>query len=390
MTKTRYDVIVVGAGPAGSVCAWKAAEAGLSVLLLEKDREIGVPVRCGEGSSLEALKQFLPIDDRWISQRIRQLLMVAPDGTKVPIDSDELGCVLDRRLFDSELARQAGEAGAEIRTRAYVCGLEISNGRVSGVRVIHHGKQSAISCRLVIGADGVESRIGRMAGIRTFVPPRDIDTCYQMTLTNIEVDSECCEMHFGNQIAPGGYGWVFPKGKQKANVGLGISGDNGHTGSAHSYLERFIEKRFKRYTIINEVAGGVPCCQTLNQITAPGLMLVGDAARQVNPLTGGGILPGMIAGRIAGEVAANAIRQDDVSLDGLAEYPRRWDKEMGKDHRRLYRIKKAVFKLSDRSLNRTAYSMVNLPSAKRDFVTLFKTALAKNPQLWIDVIRVFT
>jgi digeranylgeranylglycerophospholipid reductase len=197
-------------------------------------------------------------------------------------------------------------------------------------------------------------------------------------------------MHFGNQIAPGGYGWVFPKGKQKANVGLGISGDNGHTGSAHSYLERFIEKRFKRYTIINEVAGGVPCCQTLNQITAPGLMLVGDAARQVNPLTGGGILPGMIAGRIAGEVAANAIRQDDVSLDGLAEYPRRWDKEMGKDHRRLYRIKKAVFKLSDRSLNRTAYSMVNLPSAKRDFVTLFKTALAKNPQLWIDVIRVFT
>ena len=390
MRKSRYDLIVVGAGPAGSVCAWTAAKAGMSVLLLEKDREIGMPVRCGEGSSYEGLKDFLPIDNRWISQRIGGLLMVAPDGTKVPIDTDELGCVLDRRLFDSELARRAGEAGAEVRTRAYVHGLIMSNGAVSGVQVNRQGEEITLEARMVIGADGVESRIGRMAGIRTFVRPVDMDTCYQMTLANIDIDANSCEMHFGNKLAPGGYGWVFPKGDGIANVGLGISGDNGASGSARSYLLHFIDNRFDQYTVINEVAGGVPCLPTLKQITAPGLMLVGDAARQVNPLTGGGILSGMVAGRIAGEVAAKAVRKGDISIATLAEYPKRWDSEMGKSHQRLYRLKKAVFKLSDQSLNRTAHSMMKLPSASRDLVSLFKTALVKNPKLWIDIVKAFT
>ena len=89
MIQQRYDVIVVGAGPAGSMCAWKAAEAGMSVLLLEKDREIGIPVRCGEGTSLRELTRFLPIDERWVSQRTRYLKMVAPDGTKVLINTDD-------------------------------------------------------------------------------------------------------------------------------------------------------------------------------------------------------------------------------------------------------------------------------------------------------------
>jgi len=382
-------MVVVGAGPAGSVCAWTAAKAGISVLLLEKDREIGIPVRCGEGSSVEGLKEFLPIEDRWISQRISRLVMVSPDGTKVPISTDELGCVLDRRVFDVELARRAGEAGAEIHTRAYVYGLVFSDGAVSGVRVNCQGNNQTIEARLVVGADGVESRIGRMAGIRTFVRPVDIDSCYQMTLANIEIDAQCCEMFFGNDIGPGGYAWVFPKGEKIANVGLGISGDNGASGCARMYLQRFIDRHFERYTVLNEVAGGVPCVPTLKQITSPGLMLVGDAARQVNPLTGGGILPGMKAGKIAGEVAAVAIKRGNVTVDGLVEYPRRWDEEMGKSHHRLYRIKKAVFKLSDASLNRTAHAMMRLPSADRDLVSLFKTALVKNPKLWIDVVKVF-
>lgn len=390
MMKERYDLIVVGAGPAGSVCAWKAAEAGLSVLLLEKDREIGMPVRCGEGSSLKGLKEFLPVDERWISQRINHLLMVAPDGTKVPINTDELGCVLNRRLFDRELARRAGEAGAEVRTRAYVFDLVMSKGVITGVEAIHQGEKRIFESRLVVGADGVESRIGRMAGIRTFVSPRDIDTCYQMTLANIDIDAHSCEMHFGNKTAPGGYAWIFPKGERVANVGLGISGDNGATGSARSYLQRFVDSHFERYTILNEVAGGVPCVPTLRQITAPGMMLIGDAARQVNPLTGGGILSAMVAGKIAAEVAADAIHRGDVSQERLAAYPRHWDEEVGKAHRRLYRIKKAVFRLNDRSLNRTAHSMMDLPVKNRDFVTLFKTALVKNPSLWIDVVKVFT
>ncbi len=390
MTKQRYDLIVVGAGPAGSMCAWKAAEAGMSVLLLEKDREIGMPVRCGEGTSLKELTRFLPIDERWVSHRTKYLKMVAPDGTKVLVNTDDLGGILDRRLFDAELARRAGEAGAEIWTRAYVCGLEISNGTVTGVRMVRQGRELSIASRIVVGADGVESRVGRMAGIKTHVAPKDMDVCYQMTLANVDVDQESCEMYFGSKIAPGGYGWIFPKGNRTANVGMGISGDNGRNGSARKYFWQFIAKHFDQYTVLNEVAGGVPCAPTLKQITAPGLMLVGDAARQVNPLTGGGIISAMTAGQIAGEVAAEAIRAGDVSREGLKAYPARWDKAGGKEHRVLYRIKRAAFRLSDRSLNRTAYSLVKLPAADRDFVTLFKTAFIKTPSIWVDVVRVFT
>ncbi len=390
MIQQRYDVIVVGAGPAGSMCAWKAAEAGMSVLLLEKDREIGIPVRCGEGTSLRELTRFLPIDERWVSQRTRYLKMVAPDGTKVLINTDDLGGVLDRRLFDAELARRAGEAGAEIWTRAYVCGLEMSNGTVTGVRMVRQGQELSIASRIVVGADGVESRVGRMAGIKTHVAPKDMDVCYQMTLANVDVDQESCEMYFGSNIAPGGYGWIFPKGNRSANVGMGISGDNGRNGSALKYFHQFVANQFGHYTVLNEVAGGVPCAPTLKQITAPGLLLVGDAARQVNPLTGGGIISAMAAGQIAGEVAGEAVRKGDVSREGLKAYPARWDKAGGKEHRVLYRIKKAAFGLSDRSLNRTASSLVKLPAADRDFVTMFKTAFIKTPSIWVDIVRVFT
>ena len=387
--KNKYDVIVVGAGPAGSLCAWKASEAGMSVLLLEKDREIGLPVRCGEGTSSEELKRFLPIEERWISHRVKYLKIVSPDGTRVPIETAEVGCILDRRRFDAELARRAGEAGTEVRTRAYVFGLEMSNGTVTGTKVFHQGQERTIGARIVIGADGVESRIGRMAGIRTFVPLRDMETCYQMTLSNINIDAKSCEMHFGEKVAPGGYAWIFPKGERIANVGVGISGDNGSTGCARLYLERFIRNHFENFSILSGVAGGVPCLPTLPQITAPGIMLVGDAARQVNPLTGGGILAAMVAGQIAGEVAADAVRRGDISQKGLEDYPRRWEEAGGKTHRRLYRIKKAVFKLNDRALNRTAHSLMDCSPTDRTVITLFRTALIKNPALWIDILKVF-
>jgi digeranylgeranylglycerophospholipid reductase len=389
MIKNKYDVIVVGGGPAGSLSAWKAAEAGMSVLLLEKDREIGLPVRCGEGTGLEELKRFLPIDDRWISHQVKYLKMVAPDGTKVTIETTELGCILDRKRFDAELARRAGEAGAEVRTRAYVFGLEMSNKTVTGVKVVYQGQERTIDARIIIGADGVESRIGRMAGIRTFIPVRDINTCYQMVLANIDIEADSCEMHFGEKIAPGGYAWIFPKGERKANVGVGISSLDGSIGCACFYLELFIRNHFTNYTILSEIAGGVPCLPTLPQITAPGIMLVGDAARQVNPLTGGGIISAMTAGQIAGEVAANAIRRGDVSPKGLEDYPQRWEEADGKTHRRLYRIKKAVFKLNDHALNRTAHALMDCPPSDRNLMTLFRTALIKNPALLIDIVKVF-
>ena len=131
--KEHYDIIVVGGGPGGSWAAKHAAEKGVSVLLLEKDREIGIPVRCAEGVSQLGIQEVIDLDERWIAQVIRGARLVAPDGTSVDTYPDESGFILHRRLFDADLAGMAAQAGCDIMTKAYVRGLLHDKGRVSGV-----------------------------------------------------------------------------------------------------------------------------------------------------------------------------------------------------------------------------------------------------------------
>ncbi|MFH1942912.1 MAG: NAD(P)/FAD-dependent oxidoreductase [bacterium] len=387
--KEKYDIVVVGGGPAGSWTAKHAAEGGASVLLLEKDREIGMPVRCAEGVSEIALKSFVKVKDRWIAQTIKGARLFAPDGTAVEPNVGGYGFILHRKLFDADLAAMAAESGAEIMTKAYVYGLMIERGTVAGVKVRHLAKDYEIRSAIVVGADGIESRVGRLAGIDTRTPPEDMDTCVQMTLTGIDIDPEYIEIHFGRQVAPGGFLWIFPKGPKAANVGLGISGAFSKNKKAIVFLQEFIRKRFPTASVLTMVAGGVPTAPTLKTIVADGLMLVGDAAHQVNPLSGGGIGNALIAGRIAGKVAAEAVRTGDVSAERLSEYPRDWHKAEGKNNERAYRIKKVVTKLSDEDLNKIAEILVDIPPAKRTLFRIMETALFKHPKLILEAAKIF-
>ena len=138
--KTNYDIIVVGAGPAGSMAARFAAEQGVSVLMLEKDRDVGYPVRCGEAISKAGVEEFIPSDEKWITAHINKFSLNAPDGTEALVEFDDAGYVLERRIFDYELAKTAANAGAEILTRAYVNGLIIENGTVAGVKYEYQGR----------------------------------------------------------------------------------------------------------------------------------------------------------------------------------------------------------------------------------------------------------
>ena len=388
--ESSYDVIVVGGGPAGSLAARTAAEGGVSVLILEKDREIGVPVRCAEGVGVKGLKEFMEPDDRWIANRIDGVRFIAPDGTVVPVYSQELGYILNRKVFDYELARQAAARGVRILTKAFVNGLIRENGWVKGVTVLYDGREQRIGAQVVIGADGVESRVGRWAGLRTMMVPHNIETCAQMTVVHPVIDRQFCDFCFGQKVAPGGYAWIFPKGEGMANVGIGLSGDYAKGRSPLSYLNEFVEKRFPGAAILTVVAGGVPIDKPVKRMVTNGFMLAGDAARQSNPMTGGGIIDAMGAGRLAGQVAVRAIREGDVSQKRLEEYEREWDELSGKNHRRFYRLKEAVHKLSDKTLNETAAKMLKLPLEERTLLAIFKSVLVKQPKLILDAIYVFT
>jgi digeranylgeranylglycerophospholipid reductase len=385
--KKEYDIIVVGAGPAGSMAARYAADKGVSVLMLEKDRDVGYPVRCGEAISKAGVEEFINIDQKWIAATISKFGFVAPDGSEVFIDFGEAGYVLERRIFDYALAESAAKAGAEILTRAYVNGLIIENDIVKGVKYEFRGEQLEVRAKIVIAADGVESRVGRWAGLKTHIDFRDMEAAAQITAANIPIDQNTLYFYFGKDVAPNGYFWVFPKGNNKANIGLGVSGITGKKKSALSYLNEFMEKHYPDAPILTSIAGGVPCSITLDKISAPGIMLVGDAARQVNPLSGGGIASGMIGGSIAGTIAGDAIKQNNLSH--ILTYDKAWADRLGKRHEIFNRIKNGIYNFSDEKFNAIAHSFLKVPEEKRGLGNLFVTALMNQPSLLVDVAKVF-
>jgi len=385
--KNSYDIIVVGAGPAGSMAARFAAEQGVSVLMLEKDRDVGYPVRCGEAISKAGVEEFIPSDDKWIAARISKFSFNAPDGSEVIVDFGDAGYVLERRIFDYELARTAAEAGTEIITRAYVNDLLLENGKVSGVKYEHNGEQKEIKAKVIIAADGVESRVGRWAGLETHIDFRDMESAVQITAANIPINQNTLYFYFGKDVAPNGYFWIFPKGHNKANIGLGVSGLIGKKKSAQSFLNDFMDKHYPNSPTLTTIAGGVPCSITLDKISGPGIMLVGDAARQVNPLSGGGIASGMIGGKIAGTIAGEAIKQN--KLDHILTYDKAWQDRLGKRHETFNRIKEGIYNFSDDKFNSIAHSVLKIPIEKRTLGKVFTTALINNPSLLVDIAKVF-
>ena len=390
MLQNKYDVVVVGGGPAGSMAAWEAAKGGVSVCMLEKDRDIGYPVRCGEAVGESGLKQFVEIEDSWIAEKITSVKLVSPNLTSVDIDfAAETGYILNRRIFDYDLSRYAANAGAEVYTKAYVKNVLANNGEVNGVVLDYLGEEKQIQAKIVIGADGLTSRVGRWAGLKTLVRMKDMESAVQYSVSNVDIEPNKMIMYIGMNHAPGGYIWVFPKGKKFANIGIGISGKYSKHKSAQKYLDEFMDREYPDAAILTTMCGGVPCAKPMEKPVANGIMLVGDAAHQINPMTGGGIVAGMKGGWIAGQVAAEAIQNDDYSEKGLLEYPKRMRKDFGKNHERFYKIKEATEKLTNEELDSIAEKVLSIPHDKRTLTSVFKAAVFKKPTLIIDVLKVF-
>jgi digeranylgeranylglycerophospholipid reductase len=370
--KNHYDVIVVGAGPGGSITARTVAREGLDVLLIEKRQQIGDPVRCAEGVNKVYLSDFIEPDPAWISADVKGTRIYSPDGSMIEMGEEisgaEVGYVLERKIFDRALAREAALAGAEIMVKTRATGLLMENDFITGIQAEHMGKTYDITSQIVIGADGIESKVGKWAGIDTTLKPKEMCTCAQYLMTNLDIDQDFCEFYLGNDIAPSGYVWIFPKGNKSANVGIGITGDKSTKGRVVKLLDDFIKIHYPEGKAIEFVVGGVPVCGTIKQTVRNGVMLVGDAARQSDPLTGGGIINSMRAGKVAGEVAAHAIRNSDVSAQFLQEYEKKWRSVLGRDINNSLIVKERFVKLNDNDFNTLAHSLADVDLKN---VTLF-------------------
>jgi digeranylgeranylglycerophospholipid reductase len=246
-----------------------------------------------------------------------------------------------------------------------------------------------IAARLVIGADGVETMVGRWAGLETRVPARDMESCAQYVISGIEFDPDAIYLHFGDQVAPGGYAWVFPKGIGIANVGLGIVALRGGGRTAREWLNRYVATYFPTGVQTGYTVGGVIVHPTVARTVTDGVILCGDAAHMVNPLSGGGIVTAMKAGRLAGETAAAALAAGDTSATHLQRYHERWMALLGDDHVRFYRVKEALNKFDDAFYNALARTLNRIPLEKRTLGRIFAEALVRHPTLLPVLTRYF-
>lgn len=387
---TKCDVLVVGAGPAGSMAAKNLAERGVEVILIERNKEIGYPVRCAEG-----INKFL-FRDTGIKKKksfIRQKI----DKTKIYF-YDELyelnsnhwrGYTIDRRIFDKYLAKQAELAGAKVMTNTKAIGMN-NKGKTKIVDIISEGKPEKIEAKVVVGAGGFDCKVGQWAGITKPWKLNEFSKCLEFELGNLDiVEHNAFHIAFGEEF-PMGYGWIFPKSRDIANVGVGVD-PRTDAKSALNFLmkeyPRITEIIGNEYSILETRGGGIPMTgpRSLDETVSDGIILVGDAAGIVDPITGEGISPSMLSGIAAGETISNALEKNSWDKNSLSDYYNRWrNKEyagglrLGPDLNMLTNIRDLFFK---------AFTRKDVSAEARDlFISAFISEDTENTMEIISTI----
>src|SRR6266568_4098842 len=326
MSSYQYDVVVVGAGPSGSMTARYAAMGGCRTLLIEKRQEIGSPVRCGEGLARHFVEDTkLPFDRKWVGREVKGAKIFSPNGTELTIEEahagNEVGIVLERDAFDKAVLK---------------------------------------------------------AG--------DITGTLQYRLTNISEGHDFpdyCEFWLGT-CAPAGYIWVFPKDESTANVGIGISLDRlKNRVDIKGYLDRWIEQdpRMTHAQPLDMVTGGVSTAPPIKKSVGNGMALVGDAARMIDPITGGGIGNGMVAGMILGNVLAKCNESGDFAEAALMEYEKGWRAKLEENLYRNWLAKNKLVTLSDKEFDDIIEILAKVGVHKLSVRAILKVLKETRPEL---------
>lgn len=361
----RYDVVVIGSGPAGATTARIAAEQNLRVLLVDKKQELGSPIQCSGAVSHHALEAtgVFP-DPEFIHEPIYGFAIYNQIGEQTTIDyrklkpaeygpGDErkpLGYVVDRRRFDRYLMTQAERAGVEVWLKTEGLGYKAKPEGDCEVYLRRFNEEITVQAKVLVGADGLQSQVGKWAGMQTHIKLPELASCLQFIVDQVET-SGLLEIITGHEWAPGGYAWVFPKGHGYAEVGLGVARTltphNAQWHVDHFIKNSFFKERFAQSKILEIQGGGVPLAAPLKTQYADNLILVGDAARHVNPITGGGIHTALSGGLIAARFLHDFIREGAAATaDHLEAYQQRWLQALGNKMWKLYKVKTEIFRTS--------------------------------------------
>ncbi|UCC45386.1 MAG: NAD(P)/FAD-dependent oxidoreductase [Candidatus Zixiibacteriota bacterium] len=344
----EFEVVIIGAGPAGLMAGLAAVRHGLSVAILEKDTRIGYPLHCGEAVTRGSIESVIEVNPGWIKARIERGKLVSPSGYTYVINHPRAGYVLDRPRMERDLADDFERLGGKLFLNHHAA--RIISGSVAheavAIRDSSGNDRLHLQARVFIAADGVEGTMARSVGIDNRLDLSRTESFLQYRLRNIVVEPDIIEIHLGSKVAPRSYLWLFPKGSGEANVGLGVPGDRG--SEARFYLDRFVEQRFPTAEIVFSSCGTSPRYQGPAVLADKNLLVTGDAARVLDSVTGAGIVNAMLSGKLAGEAAAGWCRQSGDNWRDLHRlYPGRF---LRTKHRLLFRyrqIKELLDRLTD-------------------------------------------
>jgi digeranylgeranylglycerophospholipid reductase len=338
-----YDVVIIGGGPVGSRLAQRLAELGHRVAVIEQKEYPGKQVCCTGIISQECARSFAVADDL-ILRKLSSARLISPSGKVLRLWQEEAqACVLDRAGFDVTLAQRAQNAGARYLFSSRVKKLAVASDKVS-IEIVQDGERLDCDARVVVIACGFNSRLVETLGLGKIG--------HYVRGAQVEVAAptlEEMELYFGDEVAPGFFAWLVPAQPATARVGL-LSRHN--PGPHLKKLLSFLAAQGKIAPAEAEVSYGRVPLKPLARTYHDRLLIVGTAAGQVKPTTGGGIYYGLLCADIAAETLHQALAGNDLSARGLAGYQRRWQHRLGQELKKGYRIRRFYQDLSDRQIDR--------------------------------------
>jgi digeranylgeranylglycerophospholipid reductase len=354
--KTVSDAIVVGGGPVGSFAALNLARLGAKVTVFEEHSAIGSPSHCAGHLSIRSLRSLglYPLPERIVENTFSAANFYSPAGTKLSVRlARPITCAVDRTLFDRYLAEKAEAAGTHYCLSSRVRSLLVDDGVVKGVNLEQKGTvEEKVTAKIVVDAEGISSRILRQTGLPTLNRDRLVYAVETEVENAKNVELDAVEVFMGKNYAPGFYAWLIPRLDGTAKVGLAAK-----TGNPKEFLQRLMlkhpvaSKQLGMARIIRTAFHPISLGGPISKSYSNGFMAVGDAASQVKPTTGGGVIFGLTCARIAAQVASDAIRRDDLSSNYLQLYQKRCGDMLGFDFNVMLRIRKFLDALSDERID---------------------------------------
>ena len=353
--KDISDAVVIGAGPCGSFAALNLAKMGHDAAVFEEHNQIGVPSHCAGHLSIKGLKDLglYPLPKGIVENTFCGANFYSPKGNRFTVRlSSPITCTINRALFDKHVAEKAEHAGADFCLGTRVEHLIIQNRSIGGVIAKQEEKIRMIIADITINAEGISARMTKEANLSG--PNR------RMLVNGVEAEAEkvkdleldMVNLFFGKTYAPGFYAWLIPKGDEKAKIGLAAK-----TGNPKDLLHKLVlkhpvvSKKLSRAKISNMNFHPISLGGSIPQTYSGGFLAVGDAASQVKPTTGGGVVFGMTCAKVAAEVAHQALDTNDTSSESLSVYQESCGKILSFDVKTMLRMRKTLDAMSDEKID---------------------------------------